>query len=81
MKVEKVFWFNGGAGMPLIGIVFGKDEVTGKAKAYIGQGRGIVEEDDIKLIKDWGAKFRPTDDVMQMLLEIKMSEVEEGMGR
>ena len=54
MKVVKTFWFNSLTGA--IGIVVGKDEVTGKPKAYIGSVSGLDREADEKQVCELGGK-------------------------
>ena len=54
MKVVKTFWFNSLTGA--IGIVVGKDEVTGKPKAYIGSVSGLDREADEKQVRELGGK-------------------------
>ena len=55
MKILRDYWFSGLG--PLIGIVAGVDEVTGKGKAYIGVGQGIDQEADAKYVAKTGAKL------------------------
>jgi len=53
MAVKSVKWINS------IGFVCVVDEYTGKKKIYIGTGKGLSEEDDIKYILEWGSKVGP----------------------
>ena len=50
---KRPYWFTGIFGT--IGIVVGKDEVTGKKKAYIGLGGGADENADIEHIARTGS--------------------------
>ena len=58
MITEQATWYNTGNG-DLIGIVECTDPITKEIKYYIGIGEGDSEEQDIKEIKEWGAKFYP----------------------
>jgi hypothetical protein len=53
MRVVDAIWFN------KIGIVLAEDEVTKERKAYIAQGRGDDEQEDIEHIKNFGRKLHP----------------------
>ena len=55
MKVIETLWFTATDGC--IGVVLGKDEVTGESKAYIGLGAGFDEAADTRHIVEWGAKI------------------------
>jgi len=54
--VTEVIWFTP-MGQNSIGIVIGKDTVTGKLKGYIGTGLGLDQKADIQDILQFGAKF------------------------
>lgn len=56
MEIESAIWFSCFDGN-CIGIVLGKDSVTGKPKAYIGCTRGLDEEGDTNIIVRRGAKL------------------------
>lgn len=56
MKIINAIWFSALDGK-CIGIVYGKDEITGEEKSYIGIGFGVDEEEDKKYIAENGAKF------------------------
>lgn len=56
MKVLNHIWFNPGATFQTIGIVYGTGD-DGKPRAYIGVGNGLSEDEDIKEVPEWGAKF------------------------
>lgn len=59
MKITSTIWFTQAPRPQTIGIVFGIDEITGEAKAYIGTGEGLDEEFDADHISKFGAKFHP----------------------
>ena len=65
MIVQDVYWFTPGPynnpNPKIIGIVIGNDSVTMAPKAYIGIGRGVDKDEDIKNICDNGAKFGMSD--------------------
>lgn len=57
MSISDVIWFSEGTSVKPIGVVIKVDEVTGEPMAYIGTGNGASEDDDIRRILAWGAKF------------------------
>ena len=56
MEAQYTTWFTLSEGT-CIGIVVGKDDRTGKSKAYIGRGAGLDPFDDVQHILDYGVKF------------------------
>lgn len=57
MKIIDAIWFMEMGSLQPIGIVIGRDNVTGEAKAYIGSGAGLDETADAQHIAEIGAKF------------------------
>lgn len=55
MEFIDVIWFTG---LQTVGIVIGKDETTGKIKAYIGVGKGYNEKADIRKIMNHGNRIQ-----------------------
>lgn len=56
MKVTNSYWFGGA---PQIGIVVGKDEITGNKKAYIGICTGMDQKLDELIIAKTGSPVVP----------------------
>lgn len=54
-ELVDVLWFNTRKGTQ--GLVKCKDLTTKEIKFYLGIGEGSDEDEDIKRIIDWGAKF------------------------
>jgi hypothetical protein len=55
LQINNVQWFSNSLGT--IGIIYCTDTITNKNNNYIGNGKGIDIDDDIKTIIDWGTKF------------------------
>jgi len=66
IKTAGVAWFT--TSTEHFGIVVALDEITNQLKAYIGVVPGGDEEDDIELIKAYGAKF-PVEVAIQAVLK------------
>lgn len=56
MKIERVYWFTGDES---IGIVVGKDQITGERKGYISTVRGRDEDEDKEYIAACGQRIQP----------------------
>lgn len=62
IKLVNVFWFtNPYEKKQCMGIVKAYDTITEEYKYYIGFGRGLSEEEDIKEILAWGTKYKEED--------------------
>jgi len=59
MKILETLWFTEFGSKAPIGIILGKDSVTGEPKAYIGTGLGHDLDADEQLILGHGAKLYP----------------------
>jgi len=57
MQIENVFWFTQMGHQSTLGIVIGKDRITGEAKAFIGTADGIDEQLDAQSIVKYGGKL------------------------
>lgn len=65
MRIQSSAWFtpaqpaawSDSGHRPCIGVVVGKDEITGNEKAYIGYGFGISRERDGQYILEHGVPF------------------------
>ena len=57
IHVIDVFWATGTLGT--CGIVYGRDTITGEAKAYLGIANEFDEEKDTENIVRFGAKINP----------------------
>lgn len=69
MKLMKTIWFTTNSGL-MIGVVIGKDEITGEKKAYIDIAAGDDEEDDKKFIMDYGCKL-PVEIIKEILKDLE----------
>ena len=62
IKLVKVFWFtNPYERQQCMGIIKGYDPIIKEYNYYVGFGRGLSEEEDIKDILDWGTKCKEED--------------------
>ncbi len=59
MVIDAAWFTDMTMGAKIIGIVLGKDEITGEVKAYLGVGSGFDEGRDAERIIRLGQKFDP----------------------
>lgn len=57
IKLIDAVWFTNPYETKVMGIVKAYDTITEEYKYYIGFGRGLSEEEDIKDILGWGTKY------------------------
>ena len=57
IKLIDTVWFTNPYEMNVMGIVKGYDKITKEYNYYVGLGRGLSEEEDIKDILGWGTKY------------------------
>ena len=56
MKIVDVVWFTPGLGVGIIGVVLVQMD-DNEARAFIGVGLGVSEEEDKQQVVNWGATF------------------------